>query len=230
MELWDIKASALRLMFADTDINFDKQDFSSGAVYDNGNTRDKLIRMNDSIRRAIDLYFQYCGQYGRRTKVQYHEDVDGNLTDILNLDNVLDFETPSRIDLHFMYMGKEKVIENIAYYYDHVAKQVMVDINVAGGRLKYTKDTFNFSIYYVMKKENLPKDEDIDELVYDLNDIHIPEDIQRMIPKYIKSEVYEEDEYALAQVAKNEYIQFLMAHARKFSNVQTKVKSIFRRG
>ena len=72
MELWDIKASALRLMFADTDIKFDKQDFSSGAIYDNGNTRDKLIRMNDSIRRAIDLYFQYCGQYGRRTKVQYH--------------------------------------------------------------------------------------------------------------------------------------------------------------
>lgn len=230
MELWDIKASALRLMFADTDIQFDKQDFSSGTIYDNGNTRDKLIRMNDSIRRAIDLYYQYCGQYGRRTKVQYHEDVYGNLTNILNLDDVLDFGTPSRIDLHFMYMGKEKVVENVAYYYDHVAKQVMVDINVVGGRLKYKKDMFNFSIYYAIKKENLPKDEDIDELVYDLNDIHIPEDIQRMIPKYIKSEVYEEDEYALAQVAKNEYIQFLMAYARKFSNVQTRVKSIFRRG
>lgn len=230
MELWDIKASALRLMFADTDIQFNKEDFICGAVYNNGNTRDKLIRMNDSIRRAIDLYFQYCGQYGRRTKVQYHEDVDGNLTDILNLDNVLDFGTPSRIDLHFMYMGKEKVIENIAYYYDHVAKQLTVDINGVGGVSRYTKDMFNFSVYYVKKKENLPKDEEIDELVYDLNYIHIPEDIQRMIPKYIKSEVYEEDEYAMAQVARNEYIQFLMAHARKFSNVQTKVKSIFRRG
>ena len=44
------KANALRLMFADTDIRFDN--FLNGIVYENGNTRDKLIRMNDSIKKS----------------------------------------------------------------------------------------------------------------------------------------------------------------------------------
>ena len=69
MELWEIKAQALRLMFADTDIYYTREDFESGALYENGNTKEKLVRMNDSIRRAIDLYNDYTGRKVKTKKV-----------------------------------------------------------------------------------------------------------------------------------------------------------------
>ena len=62
MKLWEIKAQALRLMFADTDIEFSFAEFENNSIYENANTREKLIRMNDSIRRAIDLYYHYHGE------------------------------------------------------------------------------------------------------------------------------------------------------------------------
>ena len=62
MKLWEIKAQALRLMFADTDMMFDYTEFENRAVYENVNTREKLVRMEDSIRRAIDLFYEYVGQ------------------------------------------------------------------------------------------------------------------------------------------------------------------------
>ena len=55
------KANALRLMFAGSGLSFSKEEFENEVVYSNGNTRDKLTRMNDSIRRAIDLYYQTLG-------------------------------------------------------------------------------------------------------------------------------------------------------------------------
>ena len=61
MKLWEIKAQALRIMFSDTSLNFSQTDFESGIILANSNTREKYIRMNDSINRAIDSYFAYCG-------------------------------------------------------------------------------------------------------------------------------------------------------------------------
>ena len=40
MKLWEIKAQALRLMFADTDMMFDYTEFENRAVYENVNTRE----------------------------------------------------------------------------------------------------------------------------------------------------------------------------------------------
>ena len=59
MLLGEIKLMALRLMFADTDITYDITQM--GDYYSNNNTREKLIRMNDSINRAISLYYQRVG-------------------------------------------------------------------------------------------------------------------------------------------------------------------------
>ena len=43
MKLWQIKAMSLRIMFADTGIQFSEEEFSSGVLLANGNTREKLI-------------------------------------------------------------------------------------------------------------------------------------------------------------------------------------------
>src|SRR5690606_3684775 len=131
MELWDIKANALRLMFADSDIQFSKEEFENGSLESNGNTRDKLVRMNDSIRRAIDLYYQYCGQFNRVTKV-YLKEEDGKITNVLNLENIQDFGLPTKININFSFRGVVKKVENIPFHFDNISKTVTVDINLIG--------------------------------------------------------------------------------------------------
>ena len=230
MELWDIKANALRLMFADTDIQFNKNEFINGSIYDNGNTRDKLVRMNDSIRRAIDLYYQYCGQFSRRKEAKLKVDGEGFISNVLDLSQVEDFGSPSRIDMKVKYRGYEKTLSNVSYYYDSISKDLFVDMSLFENDVyNYTVDSFTFVVYYIVNRLNLPDDLEINELEFNLDSIHIPIEIQRMIPKYIKGEIYEEDEYSMAQLSKSEYIQFLLSYNKKFSNVQTRVKSTFRR-
>lgn len=230
MKLWEIKANALKLMFADSDVQFSKEEFENGSLESNGNTRDKLVRMNDSIRRAIDLYYQHCGQFNRVAKVYLEEDIDGNMTNILNLENIQDFGLPNKININFSFRGVVKKVENIPFHFDNISKTIMIDINLIGGFYKYESSVFDFDLFYRMTKENLPNDIEIDDLVFDLNILNIPEDIQRIIPKYIKGELYEEDEASIAKMSKDEYIQFLYNYNRKFSTFQTKVKSTFKRG
>lgn len=232
MELWDLKANALRLMFSDTDIQFNKEDFINESIYTNGNTRDKLVRMNDSIRRAIDLYYQYCGQYASKKKVKYTLDNEGKPTNILDISSINDFGYPDRIDLLGSKENAIRPMENLEYYYHGMSKTIEVEFEIpyrcsifSDKYMDFSK--FEFMLYFKYDKINLPND--VDELTFDLDSMYIPSDVQRMIPKYVKGEIYEEDEYAMAQLSKNEYIQFLVSYSKKFSNVQTRVKSIHRR-
>ena len=63
MKLWQIKAMSLTYScFAIPTFNLVKNEFSSGILLANGNTREKLVRMDDSIRRAIDRYYDVVGE------------------------------------------------------------------------------------------------------------------------------------------------------------------------
>jgi len=226
MELWEVKADALRLMFADSGLSFSKDEFESKVVYSNGNTRDKLTRMNDSIRRAIDLYYQTCGQFVKRKKVKYR--IDGDIvTDFLDLSEIDDFGSVSRIDINKNNNLRIKGQKDIPYFFNQVDKEVEILIHIPD---TIRKDEIEFTLSYYIEDANLPDDDLINELEFNLDSLNIPSDIQRKIPLYIKGEIYEEDEYALAQASKNEYIQYLLMHKRKYGGVQTKVRSIHRRG
>lgn len=228
MELWEVKANALRLMFADSDLNFSKDEFENGVLYENGNTRDKLVRMNDSIRRGIDLYYQFTSQYNQKTLVKYFVNEDGDREPYLDLSNVMDFSEPSRIDV--LKGDKYHVLRenNLEYFFDNLTKKIYVSFN-----RKHSEDllkSLEFVLYYKMKNSNLPNDIEIDDLTFNLNDLNIPEGIQRALPLYVKSEIYEEDEYAVAKASRNEFMEFLITYAKKFSSVRTKVVSKFVRG
>ena len=226
MELWEVKADALRLMFADSGLSFSKDEFESKVVYSNGNTRDKLTRMNDSIRRAIDLYYQTCGQFVKRKTVKYRID-DGIVTDFLDLGEIDDFGSVSRIDINKNNNLRIKGQKDIPYFFNQVDKEVEILIQIPD---TIRKDEIELTLSYYIEDANLPDDDLINELEFNLDSLNIPSDIQRKIPLYIKGEIYEEDEYALAQSSKNEYIQYLLMHKRKYGGVQTKVRSIHRRG
>lgn len=221
MKLWEIKAQALRLMFADSEITFSYEDFKQGVIEDNANTREKLIRMDDSIKRAIDMYYSYCGNINKKVKVKYKEN-----TYLLDIDDIEDFGYPTRVDL----VRKSRVIgqEKLDYHYDSLVKEIEVVFDNIEHLTDLEKQDLDFLLYYEMKRYNLP--DNFDKIEYDLDDIFIPQDIQRQIPKYIKGELYEEDEPSMAMISKNEYLGYLVNRQKDFSVVQNKVKSKFRRG
>lgn len=221
MKLWEIKAQALKLMFADSDMSFSYIDFTEGVLEDNYNTREKLIRMDDSIARAIDMYYSYCGNINKKIKVKYKEN-----TYLLDIDDIEDFGYPTRVDL--LTKGRVKGQEKLDYHYDSLSKDITVVFTNIDYLTELEKQDLDFLLYYEMKRYNLP--EVYDKLEFDLDDIFIPQDVQRMIPKYIKGELYEEDEPSMAMISKNEYLGYLVNRQKDFSVVQNKVKSTFRRG
>lgn len=271
MKLWEIKAQALRLMFADTDVNFSYAEFSDGTIYSNSNTKEKLTRMNDSIARAIDMYYQYNREqtklwsqiplyytyvitnnstgltYTLQTGETLNRDAYGVHT-VLNaqgevvlsdiavvytfqnyLDNTTkpsDFAYPTRVDLlkDKNYVNEQ---DNIEFYYDEATEQIYFHTQDFAS---YDSDTvklaLKFRVYYKIDITNIDTSASLSDLTTELNDLGIPADVQRMIPYFIKGEIYEEDEADIARAAKQEYINYIGQRPRNtFSKYQTKVKS-----
>lgn len=177
--------------------------------------------MDDSIKRAIDMYYSYCGNINKKVKVKYKEN-----TYLLDIDDIEDFGYPTRVDL----VRKSRVIgqEKLDYHYDSLVKEIEVVFDNIEHLTDLEKQDLDFLLYYEMKRYNLP--DNFDKIEYDLDDIFIPQDIQRQIPKYIKGELYEEDEPSMAMISKNEYLGYLVNRQKDFSVAQNKVKSKFRRG
>lgn len=214
MKLWEIKAQALRLMFADTDIQFSYDEFENGSIYDNANTRNKLIRMNDSIARAIELYYQYVGQKTKRdtTVGLYKEDEI--------FENFFVYATkPSRIDVNENLEKNISKENNIPFFYDEDNQEVYLEKDYT-----FLGEDITFTVYYKKPKLNFQYNVQYSDLTSDLNAFEIPENVQLMIPYYIKGELYEEDEYAIAQAAKNTYLQFVVSLESNFNHMQSKVR------
>jgi len=223
MKLWQIKAMSLRIMFADTSIQFSEEEFETGVLLSNGNTREKLIRMDDSVRRGIDRYYEIVGSprvFGTFSLEQTGLSI--------GLSNQLDFDIPERVDvkIYDSYVDEDGVTvkflrltkTQIDYVYDSISKRIYLedeDYSIYG-------DNVTFIIWYKRIKSNVP--ESVDQMTYDLNDIFIPEEVQRMIPYFVKGELYEEDDASMAQTSMAMYINFLTGLKRPFNKVQTKVK------
>lgn len=223
MKLWEIKAQALRIMYADTDIQFNETDFSSQTIYSNANTREKLIRMEDSIRRGIDMYYQYNGDISQFINAGLiYDDGTSSYKNQIDCSEISNFGSPSRIDINANYSESVLPKENINFHFDNLTKQIyLFDYDYA-----YYEDDITFKIYYRMNQVNLPNV--VDEMTFDLDTLNIPGNVQRQLPLYIKSELYEQDEPNIAKNARNEFIQFLIGNQRKnFSKKVTKVKKVF---
>ena len=217
MKVWEVKAQALKLMFADSDLQFNENEFRQRIVYNNGNTRDKLVRMEDSIKRAIDLYYTYVGVKSSSCKV-------GLTEDYLDLNAIEDFGTPDRVDVKIFRDSEKKTLllhrQQINFIF---AEDNKIEFEEDFNNSVYNNYFLEFKVYYKKKKRNLPLI--LDEMEEDLNALDIPEEVQRNIPYFIKAELYEEDEPQLAMHARNNFITFLIGLQKPFGRVQTKVKS-----
>lgn len=230
MLLGEIKLQALRLMFADTDIMFtmneligiDELGQSISSLYDNGNTREKLVRMNDSINRAIDLYYQHCGRkiQFKNVKLAFEEIAGVNVyKDYIDISNEKDIYIPTKLEM--VINGRK---EKIDFLYDDEEKKIYPNEENYYIK-KYSPSQYDFRLFYD-KKEKMVEENSQDN-VFDLNEIGIPEEVQRRIPYFIKGELYEEDESNLSHKAKNEYIEFLIYLSKKAIKNRTRVKSVY---
>lgn len=237
MKLWEIKAQAFKLMFTDSDLQFSQQEFVDGVIEANSNTRDKYTRMHDSINRAIDVFYDYCGDYKVMATVKLVEYVinDAGLEllnpsqqDIdlygpvsykreLNVSNLTDLDIPKRIDLAQDFDKRIFEIQNIGFYYSQLDGTIKIP------DLAVEHFTFNpsFTIYYQKQRQYLSGQED--QITFDVSTLGIPLDVQRNIPYFMKAELFEEDEASIAMLARNLYTSFLIGRAKNFSNAQTKV-------
>ena len=231
MRLWEIKAQALKLMFVDSEMEFSETEFSSGTVYDNYNTKEKLVRMEDSIRRGIDLYYNLVGvpilvdmfELVKDEEEKYYNKIDVSLKEL--------FGEPLRINA-LLYVKRNdvlelrRILENINFVYNPLEKEIsFYDEDYA-----FLGEVVKFQIWYRLKKENIPLI--ANEIEYDLDILPIPSEVQRMLPYFIKAEAYEEDEPQMAKQSREYYISFLHTLPKPFQKVQTKVKKskIFRKG
>jgi hypothetical protein len=216
-------------MFADSDIEFSYEEFQNGVIRENANTREKLVRMDDSVRRAVDYYFQYCGNITQTTtKFLKSSGTPAVYTNEILTSAIVGFGYPVRIDIVQDAENGIVGINNVSFNFDFVTKDVLFTDNDFVTYYESVIDHLTFRIYYKKALDNSP--DASNELTYDLNLLGIPEDVQRQIPLYVKGELYEEDESSLSSSSKAQFFQFLITQQREHGmKIQTKVRIKYKR-
>jgi len=289
MTVKEVKLQALRIMFADSDVQFSTGEYDNGTLTSNANTREKLIRMDDSIRRGIDLYNTLVEQETSIIDTLFLASSGGVYANTIDISGVSNLNYPTRVDV-LLYQYRQDVVEayirtgqtafsstwlsltsvsgtaltpstenvyvivgpstssyinqkyiwdgttfvlnpnvdlvqdknQISYVYDAINKKIYFqDVDYAKYYNEYNIYTFTFRIWYKVKKLNIGIG---NQDAVELNDLRIPLDVQNMLPIYIKGELYEEDDFVVAQTSKQEFARFLQTVRQPFNKVQTKVK------
>jgi hypothetical protein len=231
MTIKEVKLQSLRLMFADTDVEFSTTEYDAGTLLANANTREKLIRMTDSIARGIDMYNNLMEQETASIDLGLYSTTVSSVTTYFNIIDLVaqtNLQFPTRVDV-MLYETVNNVTtlvrqdNQINFTYDALNRRVyFLDINYAKYYNEYDQYSLVFKVWYKVKKLNFVAGTHTDET--DLATFNIPLDVQRMIPYFVKGELYEEDELAVAQQAKQEFIRFVTNLSRPFNVVQTKAK------
>jgi hypothetical protein len=221
----EIKLQALRLMFADSDIQFSVAEYDNGVLTSNANTRDKLVRMDDSIRRGIDLYNTIVEQETgiKELGLVVSSGVYANTVDISS-ETTMQYVT--RVDI-FLYQTIDNVTDlvhsknQVNYVYDAINKKIYFqDVDYAKYYNEYDIYSIVVRVWFKVAKLNIDGNNDNQEV----DSLRIPGDVQRMLPIYVKGELYEEDDFVVAQTSKQEFTRFLSTIRQPFNKVQTKVK------
>jgi hypothetical protein len=202
MTLGEIKLESLRLMYAnDEELTIDKLEYLS----QDNKYKDYLDRMPGAINRAISRFMTYKVM---PTKMQEIEASEGTMyKQYLKLDlntMLTDFETLERI----VYIN-DKVIPNIDY-------EALTDGVILIPLSSTVKAEGVFGVEYTPKITPITRASKNDE------ELDLPEALARIIPYFVKGDLFEQDEPELSATARNifesaltEYVSFGITRKQK---------------
>lgn len=212
MKLGEIKLETLRLMFANYDTKLSIENFD---VYANDEQyKHYLDNMDESISRAIDRINSAGVIPQKGLMVEYGNTVlgyeSGKLFDRVDLRKLIDdYYALVRV----MRYTESNVIGNVEY------------LSAADGNVlvKPLTDGEAYEFIYNPKSKGIVGLADNDEL-------DLPDDLARIIPYFVKGDLYQDDEPNLAADAKNQFEQYLLTYRRGNDSVSERVESVYRTG
>lgn len=202
MTFADIKIAALKLMNA-TYSNIVAANIAD--YYDDTNMNDYLYQMNESINRCFDrlLNDQIAPQEIVEVEDYTTTTADGFIS--MDLTQITDFYRLDRV-----------IYSNTGYY------EPNHEFLLEGDTLILADKEGDYKLVYT---KTMPY---FTDATTDATTVDLPDEILRLVPYFIKGELFEEEDANLAAVAMNIFEQRLLQIKKKKERHQTKVVDVFR--
>lgn len=173
MKVGDIKVEAIKLMFTNYGFDFSINDLQTMLADENYGSY--IVNMNGAIARALDRIENACIVPLKRKEISIEECSETRSFIKFDTSKIEDFFMLDRVTAEY---GSGEYVGNVEY-------ELEGDQNA------------NYTILYY------PTIKTIDENTQDTDEIWIPEKIARLIPYFIKGDLYQEEEPDLAADARN---------------------------
>lgn len=197
MTLAEIKIAALKLMNATYDYIVAE---NIADYYDDTNLNDYLYKMNDSINRCFDRLLSDNLAPKKVVELADLTTADDGYHITLDLTTITDF------------YQLDRVIYTYNSYYESDCEYIL-----EGDTLMLESREGDYKLVYT---KTMPY---IDDTIADTDTIDMQPEILRMIPYFIKGELYEEDDANIAANAMNIFEARLLTLKKKSDVHQTKV-------
>lgn len=204
MKLGDIKVEAIKLMF--TNYAFDMGINDLQTLISDENYGSYIVNMNGSISRALDRIENACVVPVKSYTINEEDLEHGRFLNKFDLTKIEDLFMVDRVTAEYksgLYDGS-------------------LNYELQGDTLILPNISATLTILY------FPKIKTVNEQTSDSDEIWIPENIARLIPYFIKGDLYQEEEPVLAADARNLFEASLDDLKAKAQNKQNHVQKVLR--
>lgn len=203
MRLGDIKTEALKLMFINYDKKIDAEDIPDLLADDN--YASYLVNMDGAIQRGLDRLVN-AGKLPSKSVALDNGEQVGSMHYRFDLTQIPDFSSVVRVT------GEEWGEYKHSFPYRTEGYGVVL--------VRTTDSNAEFRLIYKPKAPDITGLEDTDELP-------IPDELARILPYYVKADLYQEDEPTLADNAMATFERLLAAIDTKDKEHPTQVRAVY---
>lgn len=201
MKIGDIKIEALKLMFANYSFDFGINDLPN--MQGDENYGSYLVSMNGSINRGIDRIQNACVVALKSYTIKNSEFTKGQPFDRFDSSAIKDLYVIDRI----------VAVDSLGGYNGN-ADYILEGNNIL------LKNGYTYTVLYY------PTLKTVDDNVGDADEIWLPSHIARLLPYYIKGDLYQEEEPSLAADARNLFEASLDDLKKPAQGNQTRIKQV----
>lgn len=204
MRVGDIKIEAIKLMFANYSFDIDIEDLQTMVADENYGSY--IVNMNGAISRALDRIENACVLPIKKKEITAKDCSEDKHFIIYNLNNLEDLFLIDRVTARY---SNGKYDGNVSYV-------------IEGDSILLEEKTAIYTILYY------PTIKTVDEKVLDTDEIWIPDRIARLIPYFVKGDLYQEEEPGLAADARNIFEASLDDLKNQNQNKQNYIHQVYR--